>query len=124
LNSSYILVTPGKIGISTSSPLGEFHLYAKPFRSSARGDLRGTLQDGNGMRYLRAGVVTPPRATPGATVRGVRPRKRCCIWLGKAPTALRLACHRPNPNERPQHMQGEQAYPARGMDRVLVGMMP
>src|SRR5215831_17349727 len=42
---------------------------------------------------------------------------------GKAPTAFRLVCHRPNPKKRPQHMQGEQAYPACGMDCVLVGMM-
>src|SRR5215831_5101978 len=42
---------------------------------------------------------------------------------GKAPTAFRLVCHRPNQKKRPQHMQGEQAYPACGMDCVLVGMM-
>ena len=42
--------------------------------------------------------------------------------MTEAPAALRLIEHRPDPQKRPKRVQGEQAHPTCGMDRVLMGV--
>src|SRR5436190_19041366 len=41
----------------------------------------------------------------------------------EAPATLRPVGHRPNPQKRPQRMQGEEADPAGGVDRILMRMI-
>ena len=54
-----------------------FQYYIPTVSFQARGVLRGTPQDGNGMRYLRTGFVTPPPSgPPEQTVRGEAPYRR------------------------------------------------
>ena len=50
------------------------------------------------------------------------PGRRAGSPLTEAPAAIGAVGHRPDPQERPQRMQREQADPAGGMDRILVGM--
>jgi len=45
------------------------------------------------------------------------------VRAGKSPAAFRLVRHRPDPEKRPQHMESEQAHPARRMDGVCMRMM-
>ena len=42
---------------------------------------------------------------------------------GKAPAAFRAIGHRPDPQERPKRVQGEEAHPSGRMDRVLMRML-
>src|SRR4051794_6681230 len=56
---------------------------------------------------------------------GSRERSNVLALAGiEAPAALGLICHRPDPQERPQRVQREQAYPARGVNSVLVRVVP
>jgi len=50
-------------------------------------------------------------------------RGRLARFVSETPASVRLIHHRPNPKERPQHVQHEQADPAGGVDRVLMRMM-
>src|SRR5262249_6165543 len=115
---------PGRDGsLSVSASLEPRATGARPPREADAAELCEGLSQAQQERCERCGCDL---RGSGAAIDAVcsNQDERAAGWLDAAPNpAFRLVRHRPDPEQRPQHMESEQADPACRVDSVCVRMM-